>query len=295
MRIATAAYPITWLTSWQEYEQKLDRWVADAAQNGANFLVFPEYASMELSSLAGEESAAKMETALASVSDVFQRICDTYAKLSQRYKVHILSGSAPVWDAGRYVNRLGIFDPSGAYMLQDKQIMTRFEREDWRVEHGNPLNVVETDLGRFGVLICYDSEFPKLGRALKDVDVLLVPSCTEAMHGYWRVRIGAMARALENQCIAVMASLLSTENRFNGVDAAIGTGGVFGPPDRGFPADGVMALGEIGTPGWTYCDIDLNAIEDVRKDGVVLNRMHWCEQDMRDLSVPVVTVSDEFT
>lgn len=295
MRIATAAYPITWLTSWQEYEQKLDRWVADAAQNSANFLVFPEYASMELSSLAGEESAAKMETALASVSDVFQRICDTYAKLSQRYKVHILSGSAPVWDAGRYVNRLGIFDPSGAYILQDKQIMTRFEREDWCVEHGNPLNVVETDLGRFGVLICYDSEFPKLGRALKDVDVLLVPSCTEAMHGYWRVRIGAMARALENQCIAVMASLLSTENRFNGVDAAIGTGGVFGPPDRGFPADGVMALGEIGTPGWTYCDIDLNAIEDVRKDGVVLNRMHWCEQDMRDLSVPVVTVSDEFT
>lgn len=295
MRIATAAYPITWLTSWQEYEQKLDRWVADAAQNGANFLVFPEYASMELSSLAGEDSAAKMETALASVSDVFQRICDTYAKLSQRYKVHILSGSAPVWDAGRYVNRLGIFDPSGAYILQDKQIMTRFEREDWCVEHGNPLNVVETDLGRFGVLICYDSEFPKLGRALKDVDVLLVPSCTEAMHGYWRVRIGAMARALENQCIAVMASLLSTENRFNGVDAAIGTGGVFGPPDRGFPADGVMALGEIGTPGWTYCDIDLNAIEDVRKDGVVLNRMHWCEQDTRDLSVPVVTVSDEST
>ena len=295
MRISTAAYPITWLTSWQEYEQKLDRWVADAAQTGANFLVFPEYASMELSSLAGEDSAAKVETALASVSDVFQRICDTYAELSQRYKVHILSGSAPVWDAGRYVNRLGIFDPSGAYILQDKQIMTRFEREDWCVEHGNPLNVVETDLGRFGVLICYDSEFPKLGRALKDVDVLLVPSCTEAMHGYWRVRIGAMARALENQCIAVMASLLSTENRFNGVDAAIGTGGVFGPPDRGFPADGVMALGEIGTPGWTYCDIDLNAIEDVRKDGVVLNRMHWCEQDTRDLSVPVVTVSDEST
>jgi hypothetical protein len=54
-----------------------------------------------------------------------------------------------------------------------------------------------------------------------------------------------------------------------------------------------MALGEIGAPGWTYCDIDLDAIKAVRKDGVVLNRTHWSEQDMRDLSVPVATVSDE--
>ena len=40
MRIATAAYPITWLNSWDEYEQKLDNWVADAADHGAEFLVF---------------------------------------------------------------------------------------------------------------------------------------------------------------------------------------------------------------------------------------------------------------
>ena len=80
MRIATAAYPITWLNSWDEYEQKLDNWVADAADHGAEFLVFPEYASMELSSLAGEDSAAKMETALSSVSDVFDRICETYMR-----------------------------------------------------------------------------------------------------------------------------------------------------------------------------------------------------------------------
>ena len=112
MRIATAAYPITWLNSWDQYERKLDNWVADAADHGAEFLVFPEYASMELSSLAGEESAAKMETALSSVSDVFDQICEAYAKLAKRYGVYILSGSAPVWDDGRYVNRLGVLIPA---------------------------------------------------------------------------------------------------------------------------------------------------------------------------------------
>ena len=100
--------------------------------------MFPEFASLELSSLAGEDSAANLESALSSVSDVFDRICESYTKLAKRCGVYILSGSAPVWDDGRYVNRLGVFDPSGAYILQDKQIMTRFEREEWCVEHGNP-------------------------------------------------------------------------------------------------------------------------------------------------------------
>ena len=90
-----------------------------------------------------------------------------------------------------------------------------------------------------------------------------------------------------------MSSRLSSEDRFNEVDEATGTVGVFGPPVRVFSADGVQGLDEIGTPGWTYCDINLDAIKAVRKDGVVLNRTHWSEQDMRDLSVPVATVSNE--
>ena len=55
----------------------------------------------------------------------------------------------------------------------------------------------ETALGKLAVLICYDSEFPLLARAAVDAgaEVLLVPSCTDSLHGYWRVRLGAQARA----------------------------------------------------------------------------------------------------
>jgi predicted amidohydrolase len=168
---------------------------------------------------------------------------------------------------------------------QDKQIMTRFEREDWGVAGGGPLQIIDTDLGRIGVLICYDCEFPLLARALSEIDLLLVPSCTEAEAGYWRVRIGAMARALELQCVSVMSSLISDETRFYGVDEGTGTGGVFGPPDIGFPSNGVIALGEMHVPAWTYADIDLDRIAHVRADGVVLNRKHWQEQIPRDQNV----------
>ena len=43
-----------------------------------------------------------------------------------------------------------------------------------------------------------------------------------------------------------------------------------------------MAVGEIDVAGWTYADVDLNAIANVRKDGGVLNRMHWDLQAGRD-------------
>ena len=59
-------------------------------------------------------------------------------------------------------------------------------------------------------------------------------------------------------------------------------GGIFGPPDEGFPPTGVLAEGLMNQPGWTYATLELDAVSQVRKDGVVLNRAHWAEQAGRD-------------
>jgi predicted amidohydrolase len=166
---------------------------------------------------------------------------------------------------------------------QDKQIMTRFEREEWGVVAGGPLQLFDTALGKIGILICYDSEFPLLGRAVAEADLILVPSCTEALTGYSRVRIGSMARALENQCVTVMSSTVGACDWSEAVDENTGMGGIFGPPDTGFPPTGVIAEGVLNKPGWTYADVDLGQIAHVRADGVVLNRRHWDDQMGRDV------------
>ncbi len=69
--------------------------------------------------------------------------------------------------------------------------MTPFER-DWGVTGGVPLRVFDTALGKIAVLICYDSEFPLLARAVAEAgaEIILVPSCTESVSGYHRVRTG---------------------------------------------------------------------------------------------------------
>jgi predicted amidohydrolase len=285
MKIATAAYPLDMLGSWAEYAAKLSGWVADAAAQGADLAVFPEYGAMELATLQGAEVAGDLERSLHAVDAVMGDVGDLHADLAARHGVHILGASAPVFDPAlgpRPVNRATLYTPTGARAHQDKQIMTRFEREEWGVAPGGPLRLFDTALGTIGILICYDSEFPLLGRALSEADLLLVPSCTEALTGYWRVRIGAMARALEAQCVSVMASTVGGAAWSPAVDTNTGMGGIFGPPDTGFPATGVIAEGTLNHPGWTVAKVDLARVAHVRADGVVLNRRHWADQAGRD-------------
>ncbi|MEM6566509.1 MAG: carbon-nitrogen hydrolase family protein [Pseudomonadota bacterium] len=288
MKIATAAYPLDFLSSWAQYEDKIVRWLHKAADAGAQLAVFPEYGAMELATLDGPAVAGDLEKSLISVADKLEQADRLHSALATEYGLHILAASGPAATKERPVNRARLFVPSGARGAQDKQIMTRFEREVWGVRSGGPLQVFATSLGRIGVLICYDAEFALLGRSLAQCDLLLVPSCTEALSGYWRVRIGAMARALENQCVSVMSSLVGAAPWSEAVDISTGAGGVFGPPDTGFPQTGVLAVGETNIPGWTYAEVDIASIAHVRRDGVVLNRQHWEEQTGRDAPAPIV-------
>ncbi len=282
MKIATAAYPLDVLTSWEQYEDKLAHWVADAAVQGAELLVFPEYAAMELATLDGPEVAADLERSLFSVSEKLDEADWLHVRLAAEHNVHIVAGSGPAATDSRPVNRARLITPSGQVGVQDKQIMTRFEREEWGVIGGNALQVFETAIGKIGILICYDSEFPLLGRALADCDVICVPSVTETLAGYWRVRIGSMARALENQCITAMSSVVGAADWSDALGQSYGAGGIFCPPDRGFPPTGILGVREVNAPGWTVAEADMTQVAEVRADGIVLNRRDWQDQLGRD-------------
>jgi predicted amidohydrolase len=68
IKIATAAYALDWTPDWGAYAAKISDWVANAAGDGAQLLVFPEYAAMELAGLAGEAAAADIRGSIEAVS-----------------------------------------------------------------------------------------------------------------------------------------------------------------------------------------------------------------------------------
>ncbi|MCZ8320189.1 MAG: carbon-nitrogen hydrolase family protein [Novosphingobium sp.] len=278
--VAAAQYPIEALADWAAYAAKLTRWVEQAAAGGAALAVFPEYGAMELASL-DPGTMGDLTGSLATVSALLPQVDALHAVLAARHGLHILAASAPcATGAGGYVNRTRLFAPSGKVGVQDKLIMTRFEREEWGVNAGGPLRLFDTELGRIGINICYDSEFPLLARAQVEagMELLLVPSCTEALHGYWRVRHGAQARALEGQCYAVHSPTVGKAAWSPAVDSNRGAAAVYSPPDRGFPDDGVVALGQLDVAQWLFAEVDLARVAELRADGGVLNARHWAEQ-----------------
>lgn len=280
MRIAAAAYPLDWFEDWGGVEAKLSDWVARAAARGADLLVFPEYGAMELASLGGAEVAGDLEGALREAAKHRPALDALCARLAAAHGVHVLGPSGPVFDPAfgdRPVNRAVLFGPTGVIGHQDKRMMTRFEAEELDVVPGGPLSVFDTDLGRLGVLICYDSEFPLLARALVEdgAEILLAPSCTETLAGFTRVRVGCMARALENQCVVVHAPTVGKAPWCPAVDVNRGRAAIYGPPDRGWPETGILAEAEMDAAGWAVAEVDPAAIARVRRDGGVLNHRDW--------------------
>ncbi|MDR0810373.1 MAG: carbon-nitrogen hydrolase family protein [Gemmobacter sp.] len=282
MKIAAAAYPLDYFDNFNAYAAKITAWVDEAVGEGAALLVFPEYGAMELGSLGGRAIAADLEACLHEVARWKPQVDALHVALAARHRVHILGASAPFFPegTGRPVNRATLYGPTGVIGHQDKQIMTRFEREIWFVEPGRGLTVFDTALGRIGVVICYDSEFPLLARALVEAgaEILLVPSCTDTFRGFTRVRVGAMARALENQCVTVHAPTVGPCDFCPAVDENVGRAAIYGPPDLGFPDDGILAQTALNAPGWAIAEVSLQAVDEVRRAGGVLNHLHWAEQ-----------------
>ncbi len=289
LHIAVAQYEIGYHANLDAYEAKLTRWVADAAAQGAQLLVFPEYGAMELASLFKQEIQRDLEAQLAALQPLLPDYLALHRRLAARHEVYLCAASFPVRAAtGEYLNRAHLFSPRGAVGHQDKQIMTRFERERWGISPGCGLKVFDTALGLLAVNLCYDAELPLLARAQVEAgaELLLVPSCTDSAAGYHRVRIACQARALEGQYYVVQAPTVGDAAWSEAIDTNVGAAGVFAPPDLGFPEDGVIALGQINRPQWVHAELDLERVAGVRTRGRVLGYQDWPQQ-ARAVGLPV--------
>lgn len=278
VKIASAQYDISFLESWQNYQDKIQRWVAEAAVKNAQILLFPEYASMELASLFGQEIYSSLSKQLLSMQSLHDDYLKLFQSLAQKYCCYIQAGTFPVKiESGAYRNRAYLFMPDGRYDYQDKLMMTRFENEQWLIQSGNELKCFDTDYGKIAINICYDSEFPLLARKQVEAgaNIILVPSCTDTVAGYHRVKIGCQARALENQCYVVQSSIVGDAPWSEAVDVNMGAAAVYTPVDRGFPDNGISAIGEFNAVQWVFADVSPDACATVREQGQVFNYRDW--------------------
>ena len=280
MKVAVAKYPIQAPADFAAFAERQAAVLGAAAAQGARVAVLPEYLSLELAATLDAGTQADLHASLAAIQRYREDWLALYARLAASLDMYVVAGTFLLAHGdGRYRNRCDVFTPQGAHLWQDKLQLTGFEKSLGVIEGGDALKVFDLDGVRTGVAVCYDSEFPLPVRAQAEAGarLLLVPSCTDTEAGATRVRVGCLARALENR-VFVAQSVTAGEAPWSpALDINTGEAAIFAPMDRGLPADGVVAQ-TTGDQVWAIAELDLDALDRSRADAQVANDRDWMGQ-----------------
>lgn len=280
MKVAVAKYPIQAPADFAAFAERQAAVLGAAAAQGARVAVLPEYLSLELAATFDAGTRADLHASLAAIQRYREDWLALYARLAASLDMYIVAGTFLLAQGnGRYRNRCDVFAPQGAHLWQDKLQLTGFEKGLGVIEGGDALKVFDLDVVRTGVAVCYDSEFPLPVRAQAEAGarLLLVPSCTDTDAGATRVRVGCLARALENRLFVAQSVTAGEAPWSPALDINTGEAAVFAPMDRGFPADGVVAQ-TADDQVWAIAELDLDALDRSRADAQVANDRDWMGQ-----------------
>ena len=175
------------------------RLIAMAAAQGARLVALPEYFA-----IMGLQETDKVRVREAEGKGPIQKFL---AETAREHKIWIIGGSVPLAsdDPKKVRNSCLVYDDKGRQVARyDKMHLFGFNMgdenysEERTIQPGNSVQTVDTPFGRIGLSICYDLRFPELYRAMKDVDIIVVPSAFTETTGkaHWETLI--RARAIEN-------------------------------------------------------------------------------------------------
>lgn len=183
------------------------RHIEKAVQQGAKVVVLPEFFA-----IMGKNELDKVHAREEDGNGVIQNFLSDMAR---QHKIWLVGGSMPLAanSPNKVRNSCLVFNDRGERVARyDKIHLFNLDlgneryREDTTIEAGNEVVVIDTPFGRIGLAICYDLRFPELFRAMKNVDIIVLPSAFTATTGkvHWEPLI--RARAIENLAYVIAAA-----------------------------------------------------------------------------------------
>jgi len=275
VRIGAVQYKQRRVKSFEEFIDMVRYFVDVIADYKGDFVVFPEMFSLQLLSM--ESQKLTPVQAIESLTRYTPQFTEAMRDLALRYNINIIGGSHPTqMPNGRVENVCYVFLRDGSIHRQAKIHPTPNESWWWNIEGGSELDVIQTDCGPIGVLICYDAEFPELARHLTDqgAQILFVPFCTDERQSYLRVRYCCQSRAVENQVYVVMAGNCGNLPNVANMDIQYAQSCILTPCDLPFARDGIAAD--------TTPNTEMVAIADLRPETLLAARNSGTVQNLHD-------------
>jgi len=183
------------------------RLIENAVAQGARLVVLPEFFS--IMGMKDDDMLAAREQAGTGAMQAF------LAEMARKHRIWVVGGSIPlVANAPNKIrNACLVFDEQGEQVARyDKIHLFNLDlgnehyHEANTIEAGNQVVVVDSPFGRIGLAICYDLRFPELFRAMKNVDIVVLPAAFTATTGKMHWETLVRARAIENLVYVIAAA-----------------------------------------------------------------------------------------
>ena len=183
------------------------RLIERAADMGARLVALPEYFPiMGLNEM--DKVAVREEPGSGMIQDFLR-------EMALQHKIWLVGGSMPLAASvpEKVLNTCLVFDSSGEQVARyDKIHLFNLNLGNERyleartIEPGNAVVVIDSPFGRIGLAICYDLRFPELFRAMKGVDIIVLPAAFTETTGRMHWEPLVRARAIENLAYVIAAA-----------------------------------------------------------------------------------------
>lgn len=270
-RVGVVQWQMRRFENFEDFMQQAEFFVDTVADYKSDLVVFPELLNAPLIHMFSDEHPAQ---AMRSLAGFTERMRQEMLDMAISYNINIIAGSVPeICEDGLLYNVSYLCRRDGTWDSQYKLHITPDEDSSWALNGGSSIKVFDTDVGRVGILICYDVEFPELARIQTErgMRLLLVPFWTDTDNGYMRVRTCAQARAIENECYVAISGSVGNIPKVETMGIQYSQSAVFTPSDFSFPRNGIAAEATPGNETVLITDLDMDLIKSLRAKGSVRN------------------------
>ena len=138
-------------------------------------------------------------------------------QIAREKQLYLAAGSFICKDGDNYYNTALLIDSSGEIQLRYRKNHLWIPERRYLVP-GNEAMVVDTQIGKIGLAICWDLAFPELFRSMikQGAEIIYIPSYwstgsnkpahTEIKASKMMIDTLCLARALENECLIIYAN-----------------------------------------------------------------------------------------
>lgn len=195
--------------------------IKESKKQGADLAVLPEMFNCPYENEKFIEYAEEMEESI-TLKEI--------SKIAKEENIHVLAGSIPELendgDSQSIYNTAVLFDNSGNILGKHRK-MHLFDidvkgkicfKESDTLSAGNEITVIETELAKIGIGICYDIRFVELSRimALNGAEILIFPGAFNLTTGPAHWEILFRSRALDKQTFTIgVAPALDRDANYN--------------------------------------------------------------------------------